>query len=206
MDKKHIIKDIEKAVLFGLIFSIILSISSFDAFCENMRRNILRIHIIANSDSPADQSVKLRVRDALLNSCGDIFEECENLETAEQTAKENLDNFKKIADKTLSENGFSYRSEAKIGKSYFGTREYDSFTLPAGNYNSLILTLGSGKGRNWWCVIYPSVCIGSTSKKLDKSISKKSAKIANNPKNYKMRFKIIELYEKLKKAKKRKRR
>ena len=202
MTKKQILKDMQTAILFGLIFTIILSLSRFNASCEDMRENILRIHIIANSDSNTDQAVKLKVRDALLKECSELFLNCNSLEIAEEKAKENTDNFKDISDRVLKENGFSYLSKAKIGKSFFDTREYKDFTLPAGYYNSLIITLGKGDGHNWWCVIYPSVCIGGSGEKLDKSISKKSSQIAENPKKYKIKFKAVEIYEKLQKSRK----
>ena len=202
MTKKQILKDTQKAILLGLIFTIVLSLSRFNASCEDMRQNILRIHIIANSDSKADQEVKLKVRDALLKECGELFSDCESLEIAEEKAKENTDKFKNISERVLKENGFNYKSAAKIGKSFFDTREYEDFTLPAGYYNSLIITLGEGKGHNWWCVIYPSVCIGSSGEKLEKAVSKKSSEIAENPQKYKIKFKAVEIYEKLKKSRK----
>ena len=202
MTKKQILKDTQKAILLGFIFTIVLSLSRFNASCEDMRQNILRIHIIANSDSMDDQDVKLKVRDALLKECGELFLDCKSLEIAEEKAKENTDKFKNISERVLKENGFNYSANAKIGKSFFDTREYKDFTLPAGYYNSLIITLGKGGGHNWWCVIYPSVCIGSSGEKLDKAVSKKSSKIAENPQKYKIKFKAVEIYEKLKKSQK----
>lgn len=200
--KKTNIRIFERSLLFALVFSVLLSFTRFDASCENMRKNILRVHIIANSDSEADQAVKLKVRDAVIAFTGNIFNGCESLNDAENTAKERLGKINAVCRETLDKNGFSYLVSVKIGDAFFDTREYDSFTLPAGYYRSLIITLGEGKGHNWWCVIYPSVCIGGSKANI-KKIGRES-EIATNPKKYKVRFKLVELYENLKRKPKRK--
>ena len=87
----------------------------------------------------------------------------------------------------------------EIGEAYFDTREYESFTLPAGFYNSVIIKIGKAKGKNWWCVMFPSLCVPSSSARLENSVEKGSAKIAQNASNYKMAFKTVEIYEKIKK-------
>ena len=199
--KKMNIKIFERSLLFALVFSVLISFTKFDASCENMRKNILRIHIIANSDSEADQAVKLKVRDAVVAFTGEIFNGCESLNDAEKTAKEHLGEIKGECEKTLAKNGFSYPVNIKIGDAFFDTREYDSFTLPAGNYRSLIITLGEGKGHNWWCVVYPSVCLGGSKANI-KKIGRES-EIATNPKKYKIRFKLVEIYENMKRKPKR---
>ncbi len=197
--KKQRLKDLEKALLFGLIFTMVLSLAKFDASCEDLRSNILRFHIIANSDSPQDQDVKLKIRDEVLNESTDIFKDTDTLELAQDSAEENLDTFVKIANRVLSENGFDYTATANIGECFFNTREYDTFTLPAGYYNSLNIILGEGKGHNWWCVIYPAVCVGSSGAKLESAVNKKSSRIAEHPQKYKIKFKSVEIYEKIKK-------
>lgn len=199
MQKKTFLRNMEKAVLMGLIFSIIISFANFDTACEDLRENVLRLHIIANSDSKEDQKVKLQVRDSILKNSEKLFKNCADLSEAEENADSHLGDFKNIADKVLSQNGFDYKSTAKLSKSFFDTRNYPDFTLPAGTYNSLTVTLGNGKGHNWWCVIYPSVCLGSSSKKLKTVAGKKGYQIAVHHKKYKIKFKAIEILEKLKK-------
>lgn len=206
MKKYLILKDFEKALLFGLIFSVLVSLARFDASCEDLRKNVLRLHITANSDSSADQEVKLKIRDAILKENSEIFKDCKSLEIAENISKERLSDFTSTANRVLKENGFSYKAKARIGECYFPTREYDTFTLPAGNYNALNITLGSGKGHNWWCVIYPTVCIEGSRAKLNDTVSKENSKIAENPKKYKVKFKTVEIYESIKRKIKRKRR
>lgn len=200
MKQKKYFNLIEKAILFGLTFSIFISLANFNNSCINLKENILRLHILANSDSYLDQQIKLEVRDEILKRSGNLFENTNSLNDAKQIANNNLDSFEKIANDVLK--GKKYKAKAKIGKSFFETRDYDTFTLPAGIYDSLIITLGEGKGHNWWCVVYPSVCLGSSSKNLDKTVNPKSNYIATHPKKYKIRFKTVEIYEKLKKKQK----
>ncbi|MBO4467985.1 MAG: stage II sporulation protein R, partial [Clostridia bacterium] len=125
--KKYNIKILERSLLFALVFSVLLSFAKFNVSCDTLRNNILRIHIIANSDSDADQTVKLKVRDAILEYTKDIFKDCSDLETAEKSAKNNLKKIGSICNKTLAENGFSYKASAKTGKAFFDTREYETF-------------------------------------------------------------------------------
>jgi len=197
--KNFNLKDLEKAVLFGLIFSVLISFAKFDTACEDLRKNILRLHIIADSDRKEDQEVKLKVRDAVLKAGEDIFKNCTTLKETENQAEKNKTLFKQTADRVLSENGFDYSSKTEINNTDFETRVYDDFTLPAGNYKSLTVTLGSGKGHNWWCVIYPSVCLGSSSKKL-KCVGKSGFEIATKPEKYTYKLKVIEVYEKIKRS------
>ena len=190
----------ELAVVVGLLCAIFASMAHFEAACDDLRQNVLRLHIIANSDSEEDQAVKLLVRDKILEESTDIFAGETDLKRAEEKAAERLNEFCETAEKVLRENGFSYGASAEIGDSYFETREYEDFTLPAGNYRSLIINLGAAKGKNWWCVIFPAVCIpAATDASLSDSASDTGAKIAEHPQKYVMRFKTVEIYEDLKK-------
>ena len=198
--KKLSRKPAELAVLFGLLCAITLSFAHFNAACDDLRGNVLRLHIIANSDSKADQQLKLAVRDRILLETGDLFTENADLAQAEKTAAKSLDRFREIANGVIRENGGGYDAQVLIGESYFETREYEDFTLPAGNYRSLIIKLGEAKGKNWWCVVFPSVCVGAASGELADSTAKESAHVAEQPQKYVMRFKTVEWYEDLKKA------
>ena len=188
-------KNIEIGVIFGLICAIILSVANFDAGCEDLRGGVLRLHIIANSDSVEDQSLKLKVRDEILKSSGYLFDDADNLESAIVCAKDNIGTVTEIANRVCAENGAEYSAQTRVGTSYFDTRAYEDFTLPAGEYTSLIVTLGEAEGKNWWCVVYPAVCIPSASADLSESVGKSGTKIAKNPSKYVMRFKVVEWYE-----------
>ena len=192
-------RKIHLSICFGLVCAIMLSMSHFSAACDDLRQNVLRLHIIANSDSDDDQQLKLKIRDEILAKTDGLFLEANDLENAKATVCENLSEFEKIANEVIKENGFSYSACARLGKSEFDTRYYEDFTLPAGEYQSLIVTLGEGEGKNWWCVVYPTVCIPAAVKgELEDSVSNESAQIAKGGKRFIMRFKTVEIYEKIK--------
>ena len=187
------------SLVLGLICSVFLSLGRFNASCDDLRANVLRLHIIANSDSEFDQQLKLKVRDAVLKQSPELFGSSQNTNEAIKTAKNSIREINGIAEKTLLENGVNYKSETTVGDSYFNTREYENFILPAGTYKSLIITLGDGGGKNWWCVIFPEVCLpAASSVSLDKSVNKNGCEIAYNKENYILRFKTVEIYEDLK--------
>lgn len=201
MNKKLISrKAAEVSVFFGLLCAVFMSAAHFEAACDDLRANVLRLHIIANSDSEADQALKLEVRDRILRETEDIFKNSTSVADAERAVSANLERFESTALSVIEENGFGYSADAYVGNSYFETREYEDFTLPAGNYRSLIIRLGEGKGHNWWCVVFPTVCIPAASDaELSDSTSETSAEIAEHPQKYVMKFKAVEIYEKIKK-------
>lgn len=197
--KKKFRKNIELGVLFGLICAIVLSFSRFEARCDELRDGVLRLHIIANSDTEADQNLKLAVRDEILKSSTDIFKNCNTTDDAIVAADANVNNISEIANRVIKENGFNYGARVSVGERYFDTREYDDFTLPAGTYKSLIVDIGSAQGKNWWCVVFPCVCVPTASDaSLSDSVSDDAANTAENAPKYEIRFKSMELYEKIK--------
>ena len=193
-------KRIKLSLIFGIICAMLLSMTQFSVLCDDLRENILRLHIIANSDSQEDQALKLKIRDTILNETGDLFLGVTELENAEKQASEHIDEFTQIANRVIKENGFDYSANVTLGDCFFETREYETFTLPAGNYRSLIIELGKAEGKNWWCVIFPSVCIpAALSGDLRDSTDEKSAEVAENSDQYIVKFKAVEIYEKIKK-------
>lgn len=192
-------KRIQLSILFGLVSAILLSMSQFNVLCEDLRHNILRLHIVANSDSQTDQELKIKIRDEILAETSDLFLSATNLETAKITSENSLEEFEKIANSVIKQNGFNYKAKAYLDERYFDTRVYDNFTLPAGYYPSLVIELGKAKGKNWWCVVFPTVCIPAAAKgDLTDSVNEKSASIAKQSSKYIMRFKTVEIYEKIK--------
>ncbi|MBQ8304386.1 MAG: stage II sporulation protein R [Clostridia bacterium] len=190
-------KEIKFAVALALAVSILLSLSSFEARCEELRQNVFRLHIIANSNSEFDQALKLKVRDAVINETGDIYDRCLDLKSAKEAAIKNKERIYNAAKSVINDAGMDYEVEIEIGAASFDTRHYETFSLPAGEYEALNIRIGEAKGKNWWCVMYPSLCIASSGAEITDVVSEDSAEIANNPQNYVMRFKIVEIYEKL---------
>ncbi len=191
-------KILNVSVALGLIIAVMLSLARFDALCEDLRDNVFRLHIVAASDSEEDQALKLKVRDAILKDKGEDFTYCSDVKEAVALAQLNTDEYKKIAENVIKANGFDYKVQVNIGDCYFENREYDNFTLPAGSYEALNIVIDKGEGKNWWCVMFPAVCIGASGH-LNDSVSESSAEVAEHSQKYEIRFKTVEIYEDIKK-------
>ncbi len=143
---------------FALALCMTMAVTAYsDNVQEDLQDNLIRLHIIAESDDDADQNVKLKVRDAILKNVGEKMSVSDKDECKTEII-ENLGEIEHIADNVLRENGFSYTSHAEYGKFYFPEKTYKSMTLPAGEYYGIRVVLGSGEGHNWWCVMYPPLC------------------------------------------------
>lgn len=118
----------------------------------------LRIHIRANSNSQEDQRVKYMVKDAIVEALIPILAEAETKEEAEELIQENFSYIDAVANAVLASEGFSYQGKTRLAREEFPLRAYDDITLPAGEYDAVIVDLGSGKGDNWWCLVYPAFC------------------------------------------------
>ena len=190
----------EISVIIGLIFSIMVSTVSFGYECEKIRDNVIRLHVIANSDSEADQTVKLKVRDALLEFGKEMFSGNVDVYNAEEKLNLYKNTLIKIADKVLAENGMEYKSDIYLIEEYFTTRQYEDFTMPAGKYLALKVILGEGSGKNWWCVMFPPLCLPAASENKDLNVvfSENGADIVENSNKYVIKFKIVELFEEIK--------
>lgn len=119
---------------------------------------VFRLHVIANSDSEGDQAVKLQVRDAVIQALGEM-DGAQDREQAEAYAARHLDELIAAANRVLAENGFDYSAAAEIGSFDFPEKEYGGVTFPAGEYRALRVTLGQAQGQNWWCVLFPPLCL-----------------------------------------------
>ncbi|MBQ3193375.1 MAG: stage II sporulation protein R [Oscillospiraceae bacterium] len=124
-----------------------------------LNTQLIRLHVVANSDADADQLVKLRVRDAVMDSIRQDLAGIADVESAKAYLQENLPKIRKIADLALETAGFSEKTSVTLCRESFDTRHYDTFSLPAGIYESLRIVIGEGAGRNWWCVAFPTLCI-----------------------------------------------
>ena len=191
-------KNFRLAICFGLICAVMLSMSRFDALCDDLRSNVFRLHILANSNSNDDQALKLKVRDEVLKVSEECFKDCKNSEEAIKSAENNMLLFKQAAETVIKTSGYDYDVQIDIAPSYFENRRYDSFMLPAGEYMALNIKIGNANGKNWWCVMFPQVCIGA-SKGLSEGVLEESAELANSPQNYVFKFKTVEIYQEIKK-------
>ncbi|HHW46916.1 MAG TPA: stage II sporulation protein R [Clostridiales bacterium] len=196
----NIKKDIHLALVLGLIFTVLLSMVSFEARCSEIRENVLRLHILANSDSAEDQQLKLKVRDRLLSEGAEIFGCIQTEQQALECARNNIAKLQLAAEDEVKKNGYNYPVKVEIGEVDFSTREYENFTLPAGRYEAVRVLIGNAQGQNWWCVMFPPVCLPAAEdqRELSDVLTKDSVEIIENPQNYKIRFKTVEIYESIK--------
>lgn len=195
------------AAIFGLIVSILFAGGAELADnCRQLRENILRLHILAESDEEADQQLKLAVRDALLEHSEELFGSCDNLEEMIAAAEENKDEICRIAEETLRKRNCYSNVTVEIEKIGFDDRVYGGLTVPGGEYTAVRVNIGSGNGKNWWCVMFPPLCIpcftgGATEEEIleeyENIISKEQAQMLYSPAEYQVRFYFAELLEQL---------
>ncbi|MCL1824005.1 MAG: stage II sporulation protein R [Oscillospiraceae bacterium] len=193
--KRHNILTV--SMLIGACTALLLaSFASFAAHCENVQGQVLRLHILANSDSAEDQRLKYELRDFLIEDMERYFSYTENLEQAKKVAEENLPEIEKSAKKFITEQGYEFDVQISLEQIYFTTRVYENITMPAGNYDALRVTIGAGEGQNWWCVIFPPLCLPAASKKGEPYFSAETSKlIENGGKKTEVRFKVYELFK-----------
>lgn len=197
---KNRIFKIEASVLAALLICFVLNISSFSEECRNIRSKMLRMHVIANSDSDIDQELKLKVRDAVLAEGKEIFDGSVTADNAKSKILPETERLRKAALSVIENEGFSYDVKITVGNEYFNTRTYDnSVTLPAGYYTAVKVIIGEGKGHNWWCVMFPPMCLPAASKECEISdvLEKDEVRIVEGGSKYKFKFKIVEIYEKI---------
>ncbi len=129
---------------------------------QTMKENLVRLHIVANSDSDEDQALKLQVRDAVVENLQTVMEKIPSVEEAKAYLQEHLEEIEVLVNRVIREAGFQDQAHVELTDVAFGTRNYDTFSLPAGVYHSLKITIGRGEGRNWWCVVFPTLCLPAT--------------------------------------------
>ena len=193
-------------ILILFITYILLSIFSYsNAVSEDVQNSVFRLHVIANSDSKEDQDLKYLVRDELIEYMNSISENISSKEDAIKLVEENKEEFYSIAKKVIYDNGFNYGVNIEIGNFSFPTKTYGDISLPAGFYDALKVEIGEGKGQNWWCVMFPSLCFVDVSNGIVPEESKENLQysmqeedynlISSDTLEFKLKFKLVELFE-----------
>ena len=186
-------------MLCVVVSFIMIFVSDGFAAADTVREECLRLHVLADTDSEGDQSVKLQVRDAILEETGELFQSCLTAAEAVSKASERKDEIEAVAERVLRKNGFSYGAEVFIEEEYFGTRQYEGVSLPAGNYTALKVVLGEGEGHNWWCVMFPPLCLPAVTEKQEDSVygvfGENGGNLVTGKSGYKVKFRIVEIVE-----------
>lgn len=191
-------RKIAVSVALGVVLSLVVSIGGFAVTCDNIRREVLRLHVIAASDSEADQQLKLKVRDGVLTAGAEIFDGSVNVSNAVRKLTPELEKIEQTAENIVKENGFDYDVKVTLSREFFATRTYENVTLPAGKYLAVRVVIDEGQGKNWWCVMFPTLCLPAAVVKteIDDVLNEKEAKLVSRNPKFEPRFKIVEIIEK----------
>ncbi len=192
-------------ILLLFLYTTINAISYVEAVSTDISDSVFRLHVIANSDSNEDQSLKYKVRDNLLKYMNNICSDCSSKQEAINLVTEHQEEFKQVALDTIKKEGYSYNVKINIGNFEFPTKQYGDISLPAGYYDALRVEIGEAKGRNWWCVMFPSLCFIDVSSGIVPEESKEELQnilsdeeysiISDNSDNgIKFKFKLIEFF------------
>lgn len=203
--------------MLGIIVILFVGFSSFKLVHgstrsdqENISKKIIRFHVIANSDSIEDQSLKLKIKDEVIKYMMPKLDKSNSIDESRKILKENNDEIKKIAQNIIEKNGYKYSVNTHLGQDQFPIKTYGNITLPQGKYEAYKIVIGNGKGQNWWCVMFPPLCFvdvtkgevssKKTEQKMKKVLKDEELKKIDNSKNsYEIRFKVVDEINKLKK-------
>ena len=164
-----------------------------------LAERVVRLHVIANSDSVEDQALKLKVRDRILDETERLCIDSLTKEEACAQLKPHLDSLAEAGKAVVEEAGYSYSVAARLTNTWFPTKEYEGFALPAGEYGALQIVIGEGEGENWWCVAFPPLCVGAASQEIEDAVQaghftqEQAALLACEEPKYILKFKSMEL-------------
>ena len=166
---------------------------------EELADKVVRLHVLANSDSEEDQTLKLQVRDVVLDRATDLLEQSADRKEAEGLLRGNLLEFEQLAETEIRNRGYEYPVTVELTDASFPTKEYDGFTLPGGKYLALRVIIGEGGGRNWWCVVFPPLCTAASAQipvaALSAGFSEDEVQLITEQPGYILRFKSVEWWE-----------
>jgi len=205
----NIIKICMGALLLVMLGAWIITYNYAEDVNAGLSQNLVRLHVVANSDSKADQALKLKVRDAIIEFMKDKLAASKNISETRDIINANLENIEQVSSKVIKENNSNYNVKASMGNYSFPTKTYGDIALPAGEYQALKVVIGDGAGANWWCVLFPPLCFidathgtipDSVKQDLKTSLSAEEYKLITTSDNsedipVKIRFKVVELFE-----------
>lgn len=199
--KKQTLKAVELGLLVGLIAALVWGAGAVHTRQE-ISDKVVRLHVRANSDSKEDQALKYRVRDAVLEKITELVSTSMDRSQAEGLIRGQLLEIEALAAKEITAAGYEYPVAAQLTELDFPTREYETFTLPAGNYLALQIIIGEGVGENWWCVVFPPLCTAAAAEvpaaALAAGLSENEVNFITDEDGYILKFKTLEWLETLK--------
>lgn len=207
----YILASILVVILITSTFVIIKEVNKIEACTYDYKDKLIRFHVIANSDSDKDQKLKLKVRDEVISYLQPKLENSNSIEESEKIIKNEYKTLENISKKVISKNGYNYIVKVGLEYSNFPAKQYSSVVLPAGKYKALRIIIGEGKGKNWWCVMFPPLCfVDEQNNVIDKETDEKLKKVLTkdeyelivekdkkNINNLQIKFKIVEVFQKI---------
>ena len=189
-----------KALILAVVLMMLCTITGFAGQCETISDRVLRLHVLANSDSQEDQALKLKVRDKVLECSAYMLDDAQDLNQAEALTEQNLQDIQKVAQEEVYRQGYDYPVKVELTNMHFNTRVYETVTLPAGEYDALRVSIGEAQGHNWWCVMFPPMCLPAEeeSKELQDVLDPAQMEIVEGGSQYEVKFKTIEVLEDIK--------
>lgn len=205
----NIIKICMAGLLLLMLGAWIITYNYAEDVNAGLSQNLVRLHVVANSDSKADQALKLKVRDAIIDFMKDKLADSKNISETRAIINDNLEKIEQVSSKVIKANNSSYKIKASMGNYSFPTKTYGDIALPAGEYQALKVVIGDGAGANWWCVLFPPLCFidathgtipDSVKQDLKTSLSSEEYKLITTSDRsedipVKIRFKVVELFE-----------
>lgn len=169
---------------------------------DALAQKMIRLHVIANSDTEQDQALKLQVRDKVLVEATAILEEADNMSQAAKKLEQALPTVERVTAQEIQEQGFDYPVTARLEETEFPTKDYDGFRLPSGEYLALRIVIGEGAGHNWWCVVFPPLCTTAATDLEQTAIAagldrEDLSLITEEDEGYVLKFRAVELWENL---------
>lgn len=191
--------------LLLILYTGICAISYAETTSSDIAESVFRLHVIANSNSDEDQNLKYKVRDSLLAYMNNLCSNCTSKKEAIEIVTQHQEEFKNVAIQTINNEDYSYNVNIEIGNFEFPTKQYGDISLPAGFYDALKVEIGEAKGRNWWCVMFPSLCFVDISSgivpeeskaDLKNNLSDEEYSLISNDSDYgiKFKFKLLEMF------------
>lgn len=195
------LKVCEIALLAGLAVFFLTGALALKAQ-DRLADKVVRLHVLANSDSEEDQALKLLVRDRVLERAASLLERAGDRRQAETLLRRALPELEEAAAREIAANGYDYPVSAELVDAAFPTKEYDGFTLPAGEYLALRVVIGQGGGQNWWCVVFPPLCAAASGDVPAAALAagfteEEVGLITEEDQGYALRFKAVEWWEAL---------
>ena len=201
LEQRYDLRRWEAALILGVLVAVL--VCGWAARTQSaLADKVIRLHVIANSDTPEDQALKLQVRDRILEEASLLFREGESLEQTALRLEASLEQLATAGQAVVEEAGYDYPVTASMEETYFPTKEYADFALPAGSYTALRVVIGEGAGQNWWCVVFPPLCLGSVVETADTAMAAGFTQedvqlITGGSEEYVLKFRALELWGEL---------